>query len=173
MSGSEGGSAMKTIAPLTDEDLDQEPVFRKLTAEEAQRLREQNPQIKLWKVLAGQLMVGTLVAFAAWGWTGKLEAGASAAYGALAVVIPAAIFARGLTGRFASLNAGSAAVAFMVWEMVKLILTIGMLAMAPKVVVGLSWPALLAGLILTVKIYWVVMLAPAKQPPRLKQESLE
>ncbi|MRD49053.1 ATP synthase subunit I [Caenimonas koreensis DSM 17982] len=154
---------MKTIAPLTDEDVDRAPPFRKLSAQEAKLLRERNPQIKLWKVLAGQVVVGALVAVAAWGWTGKLEAGVSAAYGALAVVIPAAIFARGLTGRFASLNAGSAAVAFMVWEMVKLLLTVAMLVMAPKVVVGLSWPALLAGLILTVKIYWVVMLAPAKR----------
>ena len=155
---------MKSVAPLADVDgVDIEPVFKRLTAEEARHLRERNPQVKLWKVLAGQVVVGTLVALAAWAWTGKSEAGASAAYGALAVVIPAAIFARGLTGRFASFNAGSAAAAFMVWEMVKLFLTIGMLAVAPKVVVGLIWPALLAGLIFTVKIYWVVMLAPAKR----------
>jgi hypothetical protein len=49
-------------------------------------------------------------------------------YGALAVVIPAAVFARGLTGRFSSLNAGTAAVGFLLWEMVKIALTVAMMA---------------------------------------------
>ena len=43
------------------------------------------------------------------------------------MVIPAAIFARGLTGRFASLNAGTAAVGFMLWEMVKIALSIALI----------------------------------------------
>lgn len=146
---------MKIVAPLPEQD--DEPPFKRLTAEEARRLREQYPQLKLWKVLAGQVVVGVLVALAAWAWTGKQEAAWSAAYGALAVVLPAAIFARGLTGRFASRNAGNAAAAFMAWEMVKIAASIAMLVMAPKVVAALSWPALLAGLVLTVKVYWVAL----------------
>ena len=152
---------VKNVAPLPDNDID--PPFRKLTAEEAQRLRVQQPQLKLWKVLVGQVVVGVLAALAAWGWTGNQEAGWSAAYGALAVVLPAAIFARGLTGRFASRNAGSAAAAFMAWEMVKIAMTIAMLAVAPQVVAALSWPALLAGLVLTMKVYWAaLMFSPRK-----------
>jgi len=141
-----------------------EPPFRTLTAEEAQRLREQQPQLPLWKVLAGQVVVGVLAALAAWGVTGKQEAGWSAAYGALAVVLPAAIFARGLTGRFASRSAGRATAAFMAFEMVKIALSIAMLAMAPKVVAALSWPALLAGLVLTVKVYWVALAFSTRRP---------
>jgi ATP synthase protein I len=72
-------------------------------------------------------------------------------------VIPAAIFARGLTGRFASLNAGTAALGLMVWEMVKFASSIAMMAVAPGLVPGLSWPALLVGLVLTLKVYWVAM----------------
>ncbi|HUR88091.1 MAG TPA: ATP synthase subunit I [Ramlibacter sp.] len=141
-----------------------EPPFRTLTAEEAQRLREQQPQLPLWKVLAGQLGMGVLVAVAAWAVTGKPEAGWSAAYGALAVVVPAAIFARGLTGRFASRSAGRATAAFMAWEMVKIALTIAMLAVAPKVVAELNWLALLAGLVVTLKVYWMALAFSTRKP---------
>src|SRR5687767_222812 len=106
---------MKTSASLPDkmdEGAEEEPAFKRLTAEEAHRLREENPPVSPWWVVAGQAVVGLVVALAAWGLTGKQNVGWSAGYGALAVVIPAAIFARGLTGRFSSLNAGTAAVGF-------------------------------------------------------------
>jgi ATP synthase protein I len=80
----------------------------------------------------------------------------------LAVVIPAALFARGLMGRFASLNPASAAMAFFVWEMVKLGVSVFLLVMAPRMVPGLSWVALLIGLVLTMKIYWVALLIAPK-----------
>ena len=72
-------------------------------------------------------------------------------------MLPAAVFARGLTGRFASLNAGTAAAGFLVWEMVKVALTLAMLVAATRLVVGLSWPALLVGMILAMKVYWVAL----------------
>jgi len=149
---------------MTDGPDDDEPPFRTLTAEEAQRLREQQPQLSLWKVLAGQAGMGALVALAAWALTGQQQAGWSAAYGALAVVIPAAIFARGLTARSAMRSAGRATAAFMTWELVKIALTFAMLAVAPKVVAALSWPALLAGLIVTLKVYWVALAFSTRRP---------
>ena len=156
----------KRVAPLS-ETTDEEPPFKPLTAEEARRLREQIPMISPWRVVAGQAVVGLLVALAAWGVTGRQNAGWSAGYGALAVVIPAAIFARGLTGRFASLNAGTAALGFMVWEMVKIATSIALMAVAPRLVTDLSWPALLVGLVLTMKVYWVALAFK----PRQRQET--
>lgn len=147
---------MKTIAPLPEET-DQEPPIKPLTAEEARRLREQNPPVSPWWVVGAQVVVGVLVALAAWAWSGEKNVGWSAGYGALAVVIPAAVFARGLTSRFASLNAGTAAAGFMVWEMVKIALTVAMMMVAPGLVPQLSWPALLVGLVLTMKVYWVAL----------------
>ena len=91
------------VAPLP-ETTDEEPPFKPLTADEARRLREQIPVVSPWWVVAGQAVVGLVVALAAWAVTGRQNVGWSAGYGALAVVIPAAIFARGLTGRFASLE---------------------------------------------------------------------
>lgn len=150
---------MKTAAPLPDPDEASEgnaPV-RPLTAEEARRLREQHPPVSPWWVVAGQAGVGVLAALAAWALTGKQNVGWSTGYGALAVVIPAAIFARGLMSRFSSLNAGTAAAGFMVWEMVKIASTIALLALAPKLVGDLSWPAMLVGLVLAMKVYWVAL----------------
>lgn len=156
---------MRKIAPLPDSTED-EPPFKPLTADEARRLREQNPPVSPWWVVAGQALMGLVVALAAWAFTGRQNVGWSAGYGALAVVIPAAIFARGLTGRFSSLNAGTAAVGFMAWEMVKIASSIALLAAAPRLVADLSWPALLVGLVLTMKVYWLALAySPRKTAP--------
>ncbi|CAN5425738.1 hypothetical protein BH11PSE7_BH11PSE7_35500 [soil metagenome] len=112
-------------------------------------------------------MVGLLVAMAAWLLTGRQSVGWSAGYGGLAVVLPAALFARGLTGQFASLNPATAMVGFFVWEMVKIALTVAMLVAAPRLVQGLNWPAMLVGLVVTMQVYWAApMLAPRKTKHR-------
>ena len=100
-----------------------------------------------------------------WILTGKQNVGWSVGYGALAVLVPAAVFARGLTGKFSSVNPGTAAMGFLVWEMVKIALTFAMLLVAPRLVAGLSWPALLVGLVLAMKVYWVA-LAFAPRPKK-------
>jgi ATP synthase protein I len=157
---------IKNMAPLPEEQEEASPV-RTLTAEEARRVREQNPSVSPWWVVAGQAGVGLLAALLAWALTGKQNVGWSVAYGALAVVLPAAVFARGLTGRFASLNPMSAAAGFMVWEMVKIALSLAMMLVAPRLVAELSWPALLVGLVLAMKVYWVA-LAFAPRPKTIK-----
>lgn len=142
--------------------------FKPLTREEAEKLRAASPPISPWAIVAGQLGAGVLVALAAWALTGRASAGWSAAYGALAVALPAAIFARGLTGRFSSLNQDAAVFGFFLWEMVKIALTVAMLVAAPRLVAALSWPALLVGVLVTMKVYWVAMVA---RPKKLKQTS--
>jgi ATP synthase protein I len=144
------------IAPLPEEPDEASPVLP-LSAEEAQRVRERNPRVSPWWVVAGQACVGLVAALLAWLVTGKQNVGWSVAYGALAVWLPAAVFARGLTGRFSSLNAGTAAVGFLLWEMVKIALTLAMMLVAPRLVAGLSWPGLLVGLVLAMKVYWVAL----------------
>lgn len=134
-----------------------EPEFKPLTAEQAQALREQSPSVSPWGVVAGQLGAGFLVALVAWFWTGKSNVVWSVAYGALAVVLPAALFARGLTSRLSSANPGAAVFGFFLWEMVKIALTVAMLFAAPRLVVALSWPAMLVGLVVTMKVYWLAL----------------
>lgn len=88
--------------------------FKPLTRDEAQQLRLAHPSTSPWVVVSGQLLVGVLVACAAWLLTGRQSAGWSALYGALAVVIPGALFARGLMSQFSSINAMTAGFGFCV-----------------------------------------------------------
>ena len=148
--GTESGSEV-----MTDEAQDEG--FKPLTREEAKKIRELNPPTSLWVVLAGQAGVGILVAVLAWVMTGQARMGWSAGYGALAVVIPAALFARGLSRQKSAMHGNAALVGFFIWEMVKIALTVAMLFAAPRLVEGLNWLALLAGFVVTMKVYWVAM----------------
>jgi len=133
-----------------------------LTAEEAQALRMGDPSVSAWQVLRWQGLTAVLVALATWGLTQSAQSAWSAAYGGLAVVLPAALFARGLLSRVALSSPGAAVAGFFVWEMVKIGLTLAMLVAAPKLVSGLSWPAMLVGLVVTMKVYWVALLVRPK-----------
>lgn len=156
---------MSIITPGSgyDADKDEELEFKRLTAEEAQALRERQPSTSPWRIVAWQVVVGVLVALAAWGLTGRLSAAWSAAYGALAVVIPAVLFARGLMSQFSSINAATAGFGFFVWEAIKIAVSVGMLFAAPQLVADLDWLVMLIGLIVTLKVYWVALLMRPKQ----------
>ena len=145
---------MTRIPPEDQEDAQE--VAPPLTAEQVRELRQRQPLLSLWRVVLAQCLTGVLVALVAW-WVSGRVAAVSAVYGALAVILPAALFARGLTSRVSSLNAGTAVFGFFLWEMVKIGLTVALLVMAPRMVSDLSWPALLVGLVLTMKVYWVAL----------------
>jgi len=130
--------------------------FKPLTAEEVQKLRLQQPLLSIWRVVLAQIVVGSAVAALTWLFTGRVSAAWSAAYGGLAVVVPAALFARGLTSKATTVNSGTAVFGFLLWELVKIGLTIAMLYAAVWLVKDLSWPAMLVGLVITMKVYWVV-----------------
>lgn len=147
---------MTTSAP--DSDIDAEDAdFKPLTAEQAQQFREANPESSPWWVVVAQVAAGLIVAGVAWVWTGRPEAGMSALYGALAVAIPAGLFVRGAMRGSQAGNQSAAMLRFFVWELIKLALTIAFMAVAPWVVGGLSWLALLAGVVVAMKMYWVAL----------------
>ena len=138
---------------------DEEPDFKPLSAEEARQWRLRNPPVSVWRVVAGQALVGVAVALLAWLLSGKSSVAWSAGYGALSVVVPAALFARGVARGKASADAGAVMVRFFVWELAKLMLTVAMLAAAPRLVKDVSWLALLVGMVVTMKTYWVALKA--------------
>jgi len=109
-------------------------------------------------VLGAQAAVGAVVALLAALLTGSQAVGWSSLYGAATVVIPGALMARGMTSRLSSVSPGVSAVSFMLWEMLKIAASIAMLMLAPKIVQNLSWPALLVGLVLCMKVYWLALL---------------
>lgn len=128
--------------------------FKPLTAEEARQWRQAHPAMSPWWVVVWQVVAGAVLALVAAWWAGKV-AGLSAAYGALAVVFPAALMVRGLQRQRAVTQPGAAMMGFVIWESVKVALTVAMLLLAPKVVSPLSWLALVAGFVVTMKVYWV------------------
>ena len=143
-------------------DDDQPEEFTPLTRQQAQQLREQQPPVSPWRVIGLQMLAGLVVAVLAWGVTGQTAAGWTALYGALVVILPAALFARGLMSKFTSLNAATASFGFFVWQAFKLAASVAMVAAAPKLVADLNWLALMAGLVVTLKMYWVSLLLRPK-----------
>ena len=148
---------MKTIAPETEVEAE-ESDFKPLTPEEAQAWRSRNPPLSVWKVVASQALVGLLVALVAWLLTGSALVGWSAAYGALAVLLPAVLFARGVLRQKAYSDPRAAMVRFFGWEIAKIVLTVALLVAAPLLVPGLNWVALVVGMVITMKTYWVALL---------------
>ena len=157
------------VKPLEEPDVAAEDDVVPLTAEQAAqlrvRLRKTGSLLSPWRLIAGQAVAGALLALAAWLVTGKSAVAVSVAYGALAVVIPAALFARGLMSQFSSMNALTAGFGFFVWEMLKIAVTIVLMAVAPKLVEGLDWLAMLIGLIVTMKAVWLVLWLSGKFSP--------
>lgn len=143
-----------SVPPKTEAE-DEELDFKPLTAEEAQEWRKRHPASSVWWLVVAQALVGLLVFLVAWLVSGKPQVAWSAGYGALAVVLPSILFARGM-GRMRS-SAGAVLVGFFGWEMAKIALTVAMLAAAPKLIGSLSWLALLVGMVVTMKTYWIAL----------------
>lgn len=149
---------MKTIAPLDTEAEAEESDFKPLSAKEVQAWRKRHRAVSVWRVLAMQVVAGVLVVLLAWLVTSKAATAWSAAYGVLAVLVPAVLFARGLQRQQFAKSASAAMLGFFVWELIKIVLTVAILAAAPRVVAQLSWLALLAGMVVTMKTYWIALL---------------
>ena len=139
--------------------------FKPLSRVEAQALLHkqggQAAPLSLVRVVVWQGLAGLVLAACVWFWSGSGSASWSVLYGSLCVVVPAAIFARGFSRQLArgqndgGAPAGAAMASFFVWELVKVGLTVAMLLVAPKMVLQLNWLALLAGFVVTMKVYWL------------------
>ncbi len=159
MSGSHtqpsGGSAQSAKqaeargASFEDSDLDEDalPPVSPLTREEAQALLARQPSFSVWQALASQAVVGLLVALT-WGALAASQAALlSALYGAVVVVVPNALMARGVFGRRAGRSVGG----LLVWEILKLCLSGALLVLAPVVLSPIDWAALLVTMVLCLK----------------------
>ena len=149
---------------VDEEDEARQRAFKPLTREEAQALARQHPSVSPWRVVAVQMVAGIgVAAMVGWVWE-SLSVFWSALYGAGVVVVPAVLMARGMTSTFSSMNPGVGAVSFMLWEFVKIGVSVAMLMLANRIVVPLSWPALLAGLFVCIKVYWIALAWRGRRP---------
>jgi ATP synthase protein I len=134
----------------------EEDSFKSLTSQEAQVLRARLVRISPWRVVGVQAGCGVVLTLAAWLVFRRDAVVWSVLYGAAAVVLPAALLARGM-GRLPVGNPSAAVLGFAVWEFAKIAVAVGMLAAAPRVVPDLQWPALLVSVIVCLKMNWLAL----------------
>ena len=144
----------------TDDDAEQQDSFKTWTKQEAQAWRAENPSLSPWRVVAVQAVAGLVCSAAVWAYTQRSGAAWSALYGAAAVVLPSVLLARGMTRDLGDTPGAATAAAFrfMFWELVKIGAAVAMLLAAPRVVPGLSWPALLVAMVVCMKVNWWALL---------------
>jgi ATP synthase protein I len=135
-----------------------ERAFEPLTREQAQELRARKPVVSPWRVIAVQAVVACGVAALAWLLTRRTEVAWSSLYGGATAVVPGVLMARGMTSRLSGMSPGVSAVSFMVWELVKIGVSVAMLLLAGRIVQHLNWLALLVSLVVCLKVYWVALL---------------
>ena len=116
-----------------------------------------------WRVLLLQALAGLAIVGGVAVVSGSASLVASVAWGVVAVWLPALVFARALSRQMRQGKAGSALVGLFVWEFVKVALTVALLLVAPKVIAELNWLALLAGFVVTMKMYWLAMVLHMKR----------
>lgn len=161
--------------PMSVEDADDatEEGFKPLSVEEARRWREMHPPLSPWPAVWGQAGAGVAASAVAWLVSGGVMSVVwSTVYGVLAAWLPAVLFARMVARRMRmKANAGSALVALMVWEGIKIVLTLALLLAAPKILAQVHWLALLAGFVVTIKAAWVAWwLMSVKRRPAVSMD---
>ena len=152
-------------------------VFEPLSRVEAQalltKINAHAAPLSLVRVAVWQALVGVLLAICLAVWFGNARVGWSSFYGSLCVVVPAAIFARAFSrqvaGGVSKSGSATAIASFFVWETVKVVLTVAMLLAAPKVVFQLNWLALLAGFVVTMKVYLLAAWVGLRHKNRIKK----
>jgi ATP synthase protein I len=147
-----------------DEDAAAQAEFKPLSAEEARQWRKQHAHLSPWRIVAWQAVAGILATGLTWLASGRVELAMSVLYGALAIVLPASLLARAMGRRAGA--AGAALAGFIVWELVKIVLTVVLLVAAPLLVPQLNWLALLAGLVVAMKVYWLAAWLQSRLPRR-------
>lgn len=145
----------------------QEPEFKPLTREEAERWRASQPELSPWRVVRVQWLVGLSLAVLVGLVTRQFSIALSVLYGAAAAAVPTALMAWGLTSSaLARSLAGRVETVFMnfvLWEGVKILLTVILLWIAPRMVPDLNWLALVVGLVVVLKVYWFGFLIQARR----------
>ena len=140
------------------DDESEDPPIQALTRDEALALRAANPLLSPWRVIVVQALIGGAVAAVTSLVASDSVLAWSAIYGAAVVVVPGALMARGMTSRLSSVSPGTSAVSVMFWSMAKIGVAVLMLMLAPKLIQPLSWPALLAAMVLCMQVYWFALL---------------
>jgi len=156
------GKESRSVADAWENEAEVED-FKPLTRDEVRRLRERQPPESVWRVVAWQALLAAAVSLLVWAMTRRSAPAWSALYGGLCIALPSALMAYGLTSSalariMARMFPGVAKVALvgvLFWEGIKVLLVLVMLWLAPRLIPGLNWLALVGGLVVVLKAYWL------------------
>ena len=132
--------------------------MRRLSRAEAAELAARQPAISPWRVVAYQVLSGLAIAALVQLVTGDVLLTASALYGAAVVAVPGALMARGATSRLGTISPLTSTVNIMGWAMVKIVVSVVMLALASRIVPGIHWPVMLGTLVVCMQTYAFALL---------------
>jgi ATP synthase protein I len=157
--------------PWVNNDVDSDGVadddFKPLTREQAQQWRSTQPTLSVRLVLVWQVVVALVMTALSYLFTGDSVVVQSVFYGAAAVVLPSALMAWGVTSSAVAKKVSGVAQAsllnFFVWEGVKLALVMALLGLAPVLLDAVNWLALVAGLVLVLKVVGLVFFIQSKR----------
>ncbi len=125
------------------------------------------PSISPWRVVLVQLLVGLAVVAVVGLATRSAPHVWSALWGVVAVVLPGALLARGMTKPrnvgSGSTGPGALVFGFMFWELVKIATTVALLVLASRSVSNLSWLVLLVTMVVCMKVNWLALLWQGKR----------
>lgn len=119
-----------------------------LTAEQAREWRRMHWQPSPWKVVQWQAVVSIVLGLVIWGANRDSAAIISWLYGALAIWLPACMFAKVVVSQ-PELGV------LVLFEMLKLLLNVVLLVLAPLLLDKVAWAYLLGAVVITVNMYWI------------------
>ncbi len=150
--GAVAGQPVGRAANWDDED----PLPRRLSAQEAEAFRNQRNAPSPWRVVLVQVETGAVISLLV-GLMFGLPALWSALYGAATAIVPSALMARGATRMADSKSPMATALGLLGWESAKIICSVAMLVSAIRVLHPVVWPALLVALAGCLTVYWVAL----------------
>lgn len=143
------------------ESEDHEP----LTVEQAKCLKQKLGSVKLEdfmiRVTSWQLVAAVLMGLLVWLLWSEKQISVAVFYGAMCAVLPSALVVFALKRRMSTdvlKHSGDMLLGLFVLELIKVVAAICLLLAAPLVIESSQWVAVVAGFVLTLKIYWLVAL---------------
>lgn len=147
-----------------------------LTRQEVQALKKKLGGVTLEAFLLTVLMwqgaVSVAIASLVWLVSSEVLTAYSAFYGAMCVVLPSALVARTVIKRLKPdvlKHSGGRLVGLFVLELVKILVTLCLLLLAPVLLDSPHWIAIVVGFVVTLKVYWVVALMSLGQVKHVKK----
>ena len=160
--------ASKPSVLVDDDGVEQEESVSPWSAQEAAAWRSRQVALSPWRIVGWQASAALGASCLVLWFTGRVDWAVSLFYGGFAIVLPAAVMVLGLTSgrlarRLSVLPSGSLA-AVVLWEGVKLALSVLLLVLAPWWLADVNWLALVAGLVLVLKVYWLALVVQVRRP---------